>query len=397
MPPVSARAALLVGLFASALAFRPQVSAIGPLIPELQTGLEVSHTVAGLLGTIPVVCMSLFAAPAALLSARVGPRYALAACLALIACFGILRTVVPGPAGVIALTLPVGIGMGLAGALLPVFVKEHFASRPAFATGVYATGLQIGATLAAGLAVPIAHAAGGWRAALGSFSAATGVLLVAWLVLTVRARDGQTGVRPPHVRLPFASGVVWLLAAVFGLQSLIYYGVTAWLPDVYVERGWSEPRAGLLLAVVSGVGIVTGLAVPWFADRAGSRRLYLASGASLVLAGLLGVVLAPGGGWLWAALVGAGGGIVFSLSLTLPLDIAGRPVEAGAVTGLMLGAGYAVAAMGPLALGAARDATGSFSASLWGLAGAAALLLCVCLVLSGERLGRGLRAWEASP
>ena len=149
--------------------------------------------------------------------------------------------------------------------------------------------------------------------------------------------------------------------------------------------------------MVSGVGIPTGLAVPWLADRVGSRRPYLASGASLVLAGLLGVVLAPGGGWLWAALVGAGGGIVFSLSLTLPLDVAGRPAEAGAVTGLMLGAGYAISAAGPLLLGAARDATGSFSTSLWGLVGAAAALLCVSAALSGERLARGLRSWEPPP
>ena len=49
-----------------------------------------------------------------------------------------------GGVGVILLTIPVGIGIGLAGALMPVAVKERFPDRPAFATGIYATGINTG-------------------------------------------------------------------------------------------------------------------------------------------------------------------------------------------------------------------------------------------------------------
>ena len=61
--------------------------------------------------------------------------------------FGIVRVFVPGAAGLILLTIPVGIGMGLGNALLPVGVKERFADRPVFATGVYAAGINVGATV----------------------------------------------------------------------------------------------------------------------------------------------------------------------------------------------------------------------------------------------------------
>ena len=40
--------------------------------------------------------------------------------------------------------------------------KERFALRPGFATGVYATGINLGSAVSASLAVPIAHAFG-WR------------------------------------------------------------------------------------------------------------------------------------------------------------------------------------------------------------------------------------------
>ena len=48
------------------------------------------------------------------------------------AAFGLARAAAPGAPLVFALTFPIGVGMGVAGALVPVAVKEHFAGRPAF-------------------------------------------------------------------------------------------------------------------------------------------------------------------------------------------------------------------------------------------------------------------------
>src|SRR6266536_1155252 len=164
------------------------------LIPELarasreeqgcELDIHTSHAVAGLLGTIPVLCMGLFAPPAAFLSQRLGARHALAAALALIGVFGIARAFMPGAALLILLTIPVGIGMGLGNALLPVGVKERFADRPVFATGVYASGINVGATVSAATAVPLARGLGDWRDPLLVFSAVTLGLFVLWLVLT---------------------------------------------------------------------------------------------------------------------------------------------------------------------------------------------------------------------
>ena len=159
--------ALLAALFLGALALRPQLVGVGPLIPEIDEDLDVSHAVAGLLTTIPVLCMGLFAIPGAYVAARLGTRAAIGACLAGIAVFGLLRAAAPGAPLVLALTFPIGVGMGLAGALMPVAVKERFAHRPAFASGVYTTGINMGSALSSALAVPIAAAWGGWRAALG--------------------------------------------------------------------------------------------------------------------------------------------------------------------------------------------------------------------------------------
>ena len=148
------RAPLLVALFLAALALRPQLVGIGPLLPLIQDDLDITHAVAGLLGTIPVLCMGLFAPPAPFVSGRIGPRLAVALSLALIGVFGVVRAIAPGAIGVILLTIPIGVGMGIAGAILPVTVKERFADRPGFATGVYTTGITIGSAVAAAARSP---------------------------------------------------------------------------------------------------------------------------------------------------------------------------------------------------------------------------------------------------
>jgi MFS transporter, CP family, cyanate transporter len=375
---------LLAALFLGALALRPQLVGVGPVIPEIDEDLDVSHAVAGLLTTIPVLCMGLFAMPAALVAARLGTRAAIGACLAGIAAFGLLRAAAPGAPLVLLLTVPIGVGMGLAGALMPVAVKERFAHRPAFASGVYTTGINLGSALSSALAVPIAAAWGGWRAALAVFSACTIFCFAAWLFFTPPVRGERVQPAPPP--LPWARRVVWALAIVFALQSIVYYGLVAWMPDSFQERGWSDATAGALLGVMSVAALPSGLIVPYLADRGGSRRQWLTLTAGMLLVATIGVATLPGGGWVWAALAGFGIGATFPLTLTLPLDVAHEAADTGAVVGLMLGAGYTITAVGPLGLGAVRDLTGSFSASLWVLVAVACAFVASVLPLSPERL-----------
>ena len=79
--------------------------------------------------------------------------------------------------------------------------------------------------------------------------------------------------------------------------------------------------------------------------------------------GLLVLPLADPWRWLWPALAGAGVSGVFAMSLVLPADIAPRG-RTGAAAGMVLGIGYAAAALGPVIAGVVRDVTGSFDATL---------------------------------
>jgi MFS transporter, CP family, cyanate transporter len=389
-------AGLLVALFLSALTLRPQIVGVGPLLPEIQDDLEISHAVAGLLGAIPVLCMGVFAPPAPHFLGWIGSRFAIGAAVGLIGLAGLARAVVPGAVPVILLTFPIGIGIGIAGALMPVAVKERFAHRPAFATGMYTIGITTGAAVSAAAAVPIANAAGGWRSALVVFSAVTLGLGAVWLAQTRREpAHERSGARPP--RLPFGSLVAWILVAMFALLGIGYYGLNAWLADSYVERGWTESSAGALVAVLNIASIPGGVLIAWLADRRGSRRLFLTVLAAVQIVAIVGIITVSGAGWLWAILFGITNGGLFVLIMTLPLDVADDPAGVGAAAALMLGAGYSLAALSPLVLGAARDATGSFTTSLWVVVGTAIAFLVLSATLTRERLHRGVASEQPAP
>jgi CP family cyanate transporter-like MFS transporter len=175
-------------------------------------------------------------------------------------------------------------------------------------------------------------------------------------------------------------------------MACLFYGLNNWLPDAYVERGWSEGKAGALLAVLNIAALVTTLIVPWLADRYGSRRFYLVLFSAALAGSAAGFAGLPGGAWAWAVIAGLCTGSMFPLVMTLPVDIGKRPVDVGAVAGLMLGVGYTIGAIAPFLLGAVRDSTGSFTATLWLIAGSGAILFALCVSMTRERIARGVTA-----
>lgn len=391
--------AVIAGLFIASFALRPQILAIGPLLPFIRDDLALSAGVAGFLTTIPVLCMGVFAPIGPQVAARLGPRNAFAVCLALIVAFGFARAIAPDALLVMAATVGIGVGVGIAGAVPSMIVSGRLPGRPALGTGAYAGGIVAGSTIAAAIAVPLAGGGveGDWRRALAVLSLVSIGAVVAWLLL-VRG-DGHGHVRniaPP--RLPWGSGTAWLLVVVFGLQSILYYGAVAWLPNIYVERGWSPTEAGSLVAVFNGIGLLTTVGIPLVADRLGPRRPQLLVASVAATGALVGILALPDLAYAWVAILGLALGGVFPLVLTLPLDVADDARQVGAVAALMLLGGYILSSVGPVLLGVAWDLTGTFDASLAMLVVLAVALTGSCAALSPERLHRGVgRAGATGP
>ncbi len=381
-----------------ALATRPQLSAIGPLAPGIIGELGTPYAFVGLLTTIPVLCMGIFAPVGPGIVHMLGVRAGIAASVGLLLLFAILRPFAPTEASLLILTFGIGVGTALAGPMLPMFVRGRLSVRMVAGTAAYASGTIIGAAIASAIAVPLETALGGWRASLLAISLACLPALVLWIVLV---RNSPVGLRRASSaarkadhgsssrvmsRLPVHRPIAWVIGVLFGMQSWLYYGTSAWLPSVYIERGWDPSAAGFLLTIMS-VGSLSGIVlVPWLSRRGASRRLLLASAACASATALLGVALVPDPALLWTLLLGAGIGVTFTLVLTLPTDISHDSRETGGAAALMFLIGYLMASLAPFVLGAARDATGDFVASLWLLVAIAVVMIPMAWSLSPRRL-----------
>ena len=391
-PPPVRLGRIVLALFLVGLALRTPILVIGPMVGTLQADLGISHAVAGLLGSIPVLCMGLLAPFGPVLAASIGPRLGAAACVAVIGVFGLLRAIAPEITTILIATFGMGVGMALVGPILSMVVRARTPQSPGAGTGGYVAGMIVGGSIAAAVVVPLGDAFGGWRPAFAAIAAAAALSLVSWLVL-VPADPGARS-RPTPPRLPWRRPVGWLLGLAFGSQSTLFYGAITWLAAAYIERGWTVGQAAGLIAFFNSVGLVASLFVPLFADRLGNRRSQMTGASLLAVAGALGIVLSPGEtsgspiAFGSVALLGLGIGAFFPLALTLPVDIARGPAEAASLTALMLLVGYLLSSIAPVFLGLVRDATGGFAGVLWILVGLAALMVPLALALGPDRLRR---------
>jgi MFS transporter, CP family, cyanate transporter len=384
--PTARSAAVPIGLvgalFLAALSLRPQLVGAGPLIPAIQVDLGLSHTIAGLLGTIPVLCMGIFAPIAPFAAARFGTAAAVGGSLGLIGVFGLGRALTTDGATVLALTFGVGMGMGIAGALLPVYVKERMGRSPVMGTVAYSSGLQLGSAASAAFAVPLALALGGWRPALGAFSIATLLLVVPWLAFSVR-RGPDAGRRIAVGMRDFADRRGWLLAAIFALFGVVYYGLVAWLADAYIELGWTPTAAGGLIGLLNLAALAGALTIGAAVGRVAGYGTTLAVLGGTFAVATAGLVAFPEVAPVWAVVAGYSNGALFPLILALPLRLVGSPDRVAGLTSVMLGVGYTIAAVSPVGLGAIRDATGSFRISLTAIV-VIAIIFAVGVALVGR-------------
>jgi MFS transporter, CP family, cyanate transporter len=369
----------LLPLFLAALALRPQLVGIGPLLPFIQESLATPHAVGGLVSTIPVFFMGIFSLSAGWLVHRLGVRAAMTVALAMLVAFGVVRALSPDVSVLVASTVGVGIAIGLAGALLPAAVKVAVPAQAGLATGIYTIGIQLGAALSAAAAVPLALTIG-WRGALLAFSVAIALLLGSWMTLGTLI-PGRPRMNAPASRLPLRSVGAWHFAAILALDSVCFYGLTTWVPTMYVERGWTVVAAGSLVAILNGVALPASLVVPWLSDRTRQRGPYLVGAGGALALALFGLLVLPALAIGWVVVAGIALGALFPLALTLPVDRGSGGPEVAGYAAVTLAGGYGVASVGPVMVGWSRDLTGSFTVALAILVAAALGLVVLSLLL----------------
>lgn len=355
---------LAVALVAAAANLRLALAGVPPLAQLIVTDLHLSNAEAGALTTLPVLCMGLFAPVAHWLSTRYGAAPTVLAALACLSLGSLTRL---GGAHLLALyggTVLAGIGIAVAGTLLPRLVKTLFPpERVGLVTGVYMLAMMLGAAGSSAAAVPLAGLLGSWQASLASWSLLGLLGLLAWapLARSVWVNRAEVTSGPSSSRLPLGHSTAWLVAGYLATQSWAFYSCLAWISPSFIQLGWDRTDAGYLLAVFSATQVVSGLLAPVLTDRVHDLRLLLLPAAGLGTLGLLGLLLAPTAApWVWVGVIGLGQGAAFALALVLLVRSAVTPAASGRLSAMGFLIGYCIASFGPVTMGVIRDVTHGF-------------------------------------
>jgi len=355
---------LLLGLILVALNLRPALSSMAPMLSEVSKSLGLSAALAGLLTTLPVLCLGLFAPLAPVLARRFGAERVVLGILLTLAGGIILRSSF-GEIGLFAGSVLAGASIGVIGVLLPGIVKRDFPKQAGTMTGVYTMALCLGAAMAAGATVPLSeHFDKSWAMGLGFWVIPALAAALFWLP-QVGQKHGAHHVAY-RVRGLLRDPLAWQVTLYMGLQSSLAYIVFGWLPSILIGRGLTPTQAGLVLSGSVIVQLISSLAAPWLATRGKDQRPAIVIVMVMTLGGLFGCLYAPIEGlWGWAILLGLGQGATFSLALTLIVLRSRDSHVAANLSSMAQGFGYTLASMGPFAVGIVHDWTGGWNAVGW--------------------------------
>lgn len=380
------RSAVVVGaiLVLITINLRLSVGSVSPVLDDIRDALGWSGTTAGLLTTTPVLCFGLAAPLAPRLARRFGQEALLLGTLVAIVA-GVAIRVAPSAVPVFAGTIVLGVGIAVGNVLMPSIIKRRFA-RPGLMMGLFTMALSVSAALGAAFTVPLEDALGSWNAALGAWALLAVLAAVLWLPVARSSGRGPTAGAVPAAGIT-RHRMAWAVTGAFGFQSMLFFSLLSWTPDILRDAGLSSGAAGAMLSLSMLCGIAPSLVLPLLAERVRDQRWLAVIAPVAWVLGLLGLLADPAGAtWLWMVLTGVGQGLGISFVLTMIVLRAGDAGTAAALSGMTQGIGYTFAALGPLALGAVHDATGGWDVPI-------TIMLCLTagMLVCGFLAGRDRR------
>lgn len=373
---------ILAALALVAVNLRPALSSVSAELNDIRAALGLSGFAAGILTTLPALCMAAFATLAAPLARRAGLERTMLAGIVLIGIATAARGFDVGAASFMALTFAIGVGIAVAQALVPPIVKAYFAHAPGSPTGFFTVCIHVGALLGGGLTVPATEALGGdWRYGLAVWALLALPAVVIWTVLARRSAISIREGEEPGERVRVDRGLALRIMLVMSGVSLTFYVPLAWLVSTFEDVGYSESTAVALYTAFLIGQIPAALIIPSLTRTPRARGLGLTAMVTLGGLGLLALGAFPDFAPLvWSLALGAAAGSAFPLGLTMPVDHTPTPAHAAALTGVVFTGSYIVAALGPAIAGILRDATGD---SALPLAIFGVVVLCVVPIAWG--------------
>ncbi|MBO1582516.1 MFS transporter [Bacillus sp. XF8] len=362
------RELLIIGVILIGANLRAPITSVGPLLSSIRDSLGISNTLAGTITTVPLLTFAFLSPFAPKLTRRFSIEFTLFISLILlivgigIRSFGEVGTLFIG-------TVLIGSSIAIGNVLLPSLIKHNFAQNIGMMTGIYAVSMNLFGAIGSGISIPISSFSGlGWSGALGCWGILSLLTIFFWLSQLRNCHKSmdflQTEKKINSINL-WRSKLAWNVTLFMGAQSLIFYTVIAWLPEILESKGLGINEGGWMLSLMQLSMLPVTFIVSILAGRLGKQHVLVIVSVTLLMAGLFGILyggplLIP----LWIIMIGVGVGVAFSLAMMFFSLRTKNIHEAAELSGMAQSLGYLLAAIGPILFGWLHDITHNWTTPL---------------------------------
>lgn len=359
---------LLLGILLIAANLRAPLTAVGPIVSEIQRSFGISSALTGLLTTLPLLAFALISPLAPRIAQRISMENTLFIAMVVLTGAIVIRSL-PAIAALFVGTILLGMAIAVANVLLPSMIKRDFPATVGLMTGLYSVVMNLGAALASGFSIPITEKISfGWQGMLACWALLALIATIAWvpqLRSFAKKDNNKASTNGEKNDGLLRSGLAWKVALFMGLQSFCFYVNISWLPEILSDRGMSHVDAGWMLSLLQFVSLPATFIIPVIAGRQASQRLLVILTTILLLLGYLGLLsgnvdLIP----ICMILLGIAGGSGFSLAVMFFVLRTSSTRQSAQLSGMAQSLGYLLAAAGPLLFGLIHDLTNNWTVSL---------------------------------
>jgi MFS transporter, CP family, cyanate transporter len=365
MSKPTSKVLLILGIILISINLRTSIASVGPLIPFIREDLGISNGLAGFLTTLSLITFAIFSLFAPSLGKKLGHGKAIFLGISLLS-IGVVIRVLGGIELLYLGTALTGIGIVTANVLMIPFFKARIPEQIGLMTALLSTGMSLFAAIASGVSVPLAEDLGlGWRGSLVSWVLLMVLALLVWIP-QMRSQISRQSTITSSSKNVWKSRLAWQVTLFMGAQSVMYFTMITWLPDMLIARGMSPVNAGIALSYMQLISLIGTFFAPNLLMRLKQQS---------------GVVLSVGVGYLigytslffsnelvtFAALtiIGIGSGASLSIAYTLISMRTAEDLTTAKLSGMVQSAGYVLAALGPLVFGISLDLFDNWNILIW--------------------------------
>ncbi|MFX3618646.1 MAG: MFS transporter [Sporolactobacillus sp.] len=328
---------------------RLAITAIVPLFGLIQSSFNVSSTYTALLISSPLLCFAVGAIITPKLIQLFGNYRLLIMTTLLLSLANVIR---PTNVWLMLLgTVLVGFTVAALNVSVPALIVMVLPREINQLTSYYSLSMNVFAALTTAAVLPIASATS-WQQTIRLLTVPA-LLSLGYLVFNHSAiQENQLAAKTPDRVSGVSSELwrdryAWLLTGFMGMQSLTYYSLNTWLPDIATAQGVSLVSAGLMLSVFQLVGIPAALLVSFVSDQ----RILLTLIGLGYAGGISGLLVGCAGLWAGAVLLGFTGSLIFTLALAFINSSSVSSTVVAQRSGFAQCLGYLLASAGPVFFG----------------------------------------------